>query len=254
MLFTAQLDVNVVAHEADDEVNLMLDLVAPSAPEAAENRVGTSLQVVLDRSGSMAGEPLQGAVQALSDLVGRLDARDNFGVVVFDDTAAVAVPAGPVIDKSSVLGRLAAIRSGGTTDLSGGYLRGLQEVRRVVGGGGGTLLMISDGHANAGITDPDRLGGLASKAAADGIVTTTLGYGLGYDEALLAAMARGGSGSHHFAQDPDAAGALIASEVDNLLAKTVQAVSLTVRFLAARGAAPAVQTTYRPPSSVVTAR
>ncbi len=64
--------------------------------------------------------------------------------------------------------------------------------------------MISDGHAHAGLTNPDRLGGLASNSAADGIVTTTLGYGLGY-EALLSAMARGGSGSHYFAQDPDAA-------------------------------------------------
>lgn len=72
------------------------------------------------------------------------------------------------------------------------------------------------------------MGDLARRAQADGLVTSTLGYGLGYDEVLLAALARGGSGNHRFAQDPDAAGAAIASEVTDLLAKSVQAASLTV--------------------------
>lgn len=71
---------------------------------------------------------------------------------------------------------------------------------------------------------------MTAKAYLDGIVTSTLGYGRGYDETLLAAIARSGSGNHVFAADPDAAGAAIAGEVDGLLDKVVQAVSLTVRF------------------------
>lgn len=229
MKFSAQLDVTVVAHEADDEVTLLLDLEAPAAT-GQEQRAGTSLQIVLDRSGSMAGAPLEGAIEAIAGLVQRLDARDNFGVVAFDDGVQVVVPAGPLTDREAVVDRVARIEAGGMTDLSGGYLRGLQEVRRVAGATGGTLLIISDGHANSGLTDPDRLGALARDAHGRGVVTTTLGYGLGYDETLLSAIARGGSGSHHFAQDPDAAGAAIASEVTDLLAKSVQAASLTVSF------------------------
>ncbi|HET6561561.1 MAG TPA: VWA domain-containing protein [Marmoricola sp.] len=230
MKFSTQLDLNVVAHEAEDEIALMLDLVAPAAPADGEKRAGSSLQVVLDRSGSMAGAPLAGALKALTGLVSRLDARDNFGVVVFDDAASVVVPAGPLTDKQRVTDQLQSIRPGGTTDLSSGYLRGLQEVKRVLGDGGGTLLVISDGHVNRGISDATRFGELARRAADEGVVTSTLGYGLGYDERLLSAIARDGSGNHHFAEDPDAAGALIASEVEDLLAKAVQAVSLTVRF------------------------
>lgn len=64
----------------------------------------------------------------------------------------------------------------------------------------------------------------------DGIVTSTLGYGRGYDETLLTAMARSGSGNHVFADNADAAGAAIAGEVDGLLKKVVQALSLTVKF------------------------
>ena len=230
MKFSAQLDVSVVAHEADDEVALLLDLVAPSAPDAGEERIGTSLQIVLDRSGSMAGDPLDGALKALAGLVARLDARDNFGVVVFDDESQVVVPAGPLTDKADVLARLARIEAGGMTDLSGGYIRGLQEVKRVAGDSGGTLLIISDGHVNGGIRDADQLGDLAGKAHSQGVVTSTLGYGLGYDETLLSAITRGGSGNHHFAENPDSAGAAIASEVTDLLAKSVQAASLTIHF------------------------
>ena len=229
MKFSAQLDVNIVAHETEDEVSVLLDLAAPGAPDVGEVRRSTSLQVVLDRSGSMAGPRLDGALAALTGLIHRLDSRDNFGLVVFDDDAQVVVPAGPLTDKSNVLALIASIEPAGCTDLASGYLRGLQELKRVAAGNGGTLLLISDGHVNRGISDSDALGDIARKANGSALVTSTLGYGFGYDETLLTAIARGGSGNHHFAQDPDAAGAAIASEVSDLLAKSIQAASLTVR-------------------------
>jgi Ca-activated chloride channel family protein len=73
------------------------------------------------------------------------------------------------------------------------------------------------------------LGGIAAKAQSDNITTSTLGYGLGYDERLMSAIARGGSGNEHFAEEPDTAGALIAGEVEGLLAQTAQAASLLIR-------------------------
>src|SRR5436190_17586494 len=46
----------------------------------------------------------------------------------------------------------------------------------------------------------------------------------------MSAIARGGSGNEHFAEEPDTAVALIAGEVEGLLAQTAQAASLHVRF------------------------
>ncbi len=225
--FSALLDVNVVAVESVDEVSVMVDLAAPSVSGASQ-RPPATLQMVLDRSGSMAGPALAGAIEALCALVARLDARDNFGVV-FDDAAQVVVPAGPLTDKAHVVQLLRQVQAGGMTDLGGGYLRGLQELRRAAAGDGGTLLLVSDGHANQGVTDPTQLEGIARSAGGgERIVTSTLGYGLGYDESALVAMARGGSGNHRFAEDPDEAGAAIASEVTELLDKSVQAVSLLI--------------------------
>ncbi|MGC4960940.1 vWA domain-containing protein [Gordonia sp. DT101] len=232
MKLSAALDVEVVAHEAADEVTLLLELEAPVGPDT--ERAPTALQVVLDRSGSMSGPPLEGAQKALAGVVAQLDPSDVFGVVTFDDDAQVVVPAGPLSDKQRAVDAIQSIVPGGCTDLSSGYLRGLQELRRstkAAGVRGGTVLVISDGHVNRGIQELDEFASITAKAAADGIVTSTLGYGRGYDETLLSAIARSGNGNHVFADDPDAAGAAIAGEVEGLLAKSAQAVTLTVRYV-----------------------
>lgn len=230
MKINALLDVNVVAHEAEDEVAVLMELEAPAAL-ADTTRPQASLQVVLDRSGSMSGAPLEGAKKALIALVRRLEPTDNFGLVTFDDSAQVVVPAGPLTDKESLIRLIEGVHTGGTTDLSAGYLRGLREIRRVaVAGTGGTALVVSDGHVNAGIRSVDEFASITAKSYSDGIVTSTLGYGQGYDESLLSAIARSGSGNHVFADNPDSAGAAIAGEVDGLLNKVVQALSLTVKF------------------------
>ncbi len=61
------------------------------------------------------------------------------------------------------------------------------------------------------------------------ITISTIGIGRGYDEDLLEAISRGGSGNSHFAATGDEAGAHLAGEVDGLLEQVAQAVSLTVK-------------------------
>ncbi|MBM0224217.1 MULTISPECIES: VWA domain-containing protein [Micromonospora] len=229
MHISAHLDVDVLALETDDQLSVLVELTAPAASTRDVDRPASTLQVVLDRSGSMAGGRLDGAKTALIGLIDRLDPGDNFGLVAFDDRVEVAVAAGPLADKQAVKRAISKLDARGSTDLSAGYLRGLQEASRIAGPAGANVLLISDGHANAGVTDPDTLGAIAAKANADNITTSTLGYGLGYDERLMSAIARGGAGNEHFAEEADTAGALIAGEVDGLLSQTVQAASLLIQ-------------------------
>ena len=62
MKLNAQLDVDVLALQRDDEVTCLLTFDAPVPPDLA-NRPGETLIVVVDRSGSMSGEPIE-AVRA----------------------------------------------------------------------------------------------------------------------------------------------------------------------------------------------
>lgn len=227
MHLSALLEFDAVPLDTDDAVSVLLDITAPEREEDTQ-RPPATLQVVLDRSGSMGGGRLDGAVRALLALVDRLAPSDNFGLVSFSNQAAVEVPTGPLTDKAEVGRRIRALRASGGTDLSSGLLRGVQEARRASANSGATLLLLSDGHANQGVTDHELLKQVAGDAYTHGVTTTTLGYGLGYDEELLGAVADGGAGSALFAEEPDTAGGLIAQEVEYLLAKTAQAVSLRV--------------------------
>src|SRR4051812_50061872 len=112
MHLNATLDLDVVAIEAEDQISALRELAAPAA-KSSQTRPPSTLQVVLDRSGSMAGEPLESAKAALIDLVGRLEPTDNFGLVVFDDEVHVAVPAAPLADTDVVRSLIASIAPGG---------------------------------------------------------------------------------------------------------------------------------------------
>jgi Ca-activated chloride channel family protein len=230
MRISAVLDVDMVALGNDDTVTAMVDLAAPPATTSQTPRREQTVVVVVDRSGSMSGPRLSHAIDATVRLVDRLDDDDRFGLVSFDHQARVVVPAGRLGDlgRDKVRGVVRALSPGGSTDLSSGYLRGLQEARRVATETGATLVLLSDGHANVGETDPERLAGVARQAHHVGVTTSTIGIGLGYDETILAAMADAGTGNHTFAEEADAAGAALAGEVEGLLSKTVQAASLRI--------------------------
>lgn len=165
MKLNAKLDVDVLALQQDDEVTCLLTFEAPIPADVAD-RPGETVIVVVDRSGSMDGEPLEAVRSSLHSLLDRVKPQETFGVVTFDETAAVAVPARPIRDHHvpTVHALIDGIQSGGSTDLSGGYLLGLSEARRNLGATGATVLLLSDGHANAGVTDPVQVGGLAARA------------------------------------------------------------------------------------------
>jgi len=225
----AHLDLDVVAHQADDQLSVLVELAAPAVPADA-TRLPSTLVVVLDRSGSMRGDRIGAAKTALASIVDRLDPRDRFGLVTFDNRVEIPVPAGPLTGKRAVKQAIGAVDARDSTDLSAGYLRGLQEARRAAADGGTTVLLISDGRANAGIQDPERLGNVARKAHADGTTTTTLGMGLNYDERLMSAIAAGGAGNELFAENADQAVEHIAGELTGLLSMAAQAGSLLLRM------------------------
>ena len=248
MKVKAVLDVDMVAIEAADKITLMLDLTAPENVKQS-TRPGQAVQVVLDRSGSMSGAPLEAAKGSLLKLIDRLAPQDSFGLVGFDDNALVIAPTRKMADhdKPSLRKVIRQIPSGGSTDISAGYLLGLREVNRVAASGGSTLLLVSDGHANAGEQDPKFFKEVATKSATERVTTATIGLGNGYDEKILEALAQGGGGAHRFAGTIDEAVGAIAAEVNDLLDKSVVNAVLRVTPTNAAAGVPQIEVIQRLP-------
>ena len=223
------LNTDIIAIESEDKVTLMVDLTAPGAQNQT-SRPARGVQICLDISGSMEGAPLAAAKESILKLIDRLDKKDSFGLVVFDDTAKVTVPTKPLIDHNIVQMKQAIrkIQTGGSTDISAGFTLAMREASRAKLEGGTSLLLISDGHANAGERNPQFFSDVAAKSATEKITSASIGLGNGYDETILEAIAQGGGGAHRFAADIDEAVGAIAAEVNDLLDKSI--VNCVLRF------------------------
>jgi len=223
------LDTDLIAIESEDKVTLMVDLTAPVA-DIQTSRPARGVQICLDISGSMEGAPLAAAKESILKLIDRLDKKDSFGMVIFDDTAKVAVPTKPLIDHdiAQLKKAIRKIQTGGSTDISAGFTLAMREASRTKLEGGSTVLLISDGHANAGEQNPKFFADVAAKSATESIASSSIGLGNGYDETILEAIAQGGGGAHRFAADIDEAVGAIAAEVNDLLDKTI--VNCVLRF------------------------
>ncbi len=199
-----------------------------NAPAATATAVRPTVNVafVLDRSGSMAGGDKFGlATAAIREGIGRLQKDDRLAIVAFDTSIDVvaestqATPAG----KAAAIAALERIAPRGGTDLAGGWLRGAEQVASgLMADGVNRVILLTDGQANHGMTDPAEIATHAAGLRVRGVASSTLGVGEDHDEALLGGMADAGGGTFRFIGRPDEIGPAIAQEVGELLEVTAR--------------------------------
>jgi Ca-activated chloride channel family protein len=227
-----RLDHTLIAVEDDTTVHAMLELVAPPAA-AGKARMPLDLALVIDRSGSMAGEKLETTKRCAEFLVDRLAPTDRLALVVFDDTVDVLIPLAP-IDKAAMKAVIGRIQTRGSTNLSGGWLQGVEILKTAAADparkdAARRVLLLTDGQANQGIVDRDALTSMAQSARGEGVGTSTIGYGDGFDEELLTQMADAAGGSSYYAATVEEAPAIFAAEFEGLMSLVAQNVSVEIR-------------------------
>lgn len=192
-------------------------------------RPPVNLAFVLDRSGSMSGQKLVVAARAVEEGIGRLQPTDRFSIVWFDDEVDVLVPGTPATRdaRRDAVERLRLVRSGGSTNLSGGWLAGCEQVATdLVNSGVNRVLLLTDGQANQGMTHPAELAHHAAELRLRGVSTTTFGVGDDFQEELLQGMAQAGGG--HFRDIADAAS--IADHLSSEIGESLEVVAREVEL------------------------
>jgi len=207
-------------------------VTAPEAERRAE-RAPVNLAFVLDRSGSMGGQKIRLAAQAVEEAIGRLHASDRFSIVIYDDHVETLVNAADATPqaRSHAIELLHRVDARGSTDLSGGWLAGCEQIAQaLLEDGVNRCLLLTDGLANRGITDRDELARHAGELRARGVSTSTFGVGDDFDEVLLQGMAQAGGGHFYDIADASRIRDHIESEVGETLEVVARHVTLELEL------------------------
>ncbi len=186
-------------------VEVLIRVQAPAQPTATAGhsvakRAPMRLALVVDRSGSMDGEPLTEALRCVHHIAERLQSTDQLAVVLYDDQVQVPLPLCAAGNPNQVQAALAGVTSGGSTALFDGWLSGAQQLEGGTPGAISRVILLSDGQANHGEVKPDRIAAHCAEWYAKGVSTTTVGLGRGFNEELMIGMAKSGGGQQYYGQ------------------------------------------------------
>lgn len=218
----AQMELDQVTAPAGQHVDryLLITVQTPAQvppDQAAPTEIGRqplSFTAVLDVSGSMRGQKLAQAKEAVRQALRRLHDGDIFSLVTFAAGVACAFEPAEVgaNTRRVVKSALQEIEAGGQTALCGGLELGLEKaVARKQETN--LVLLLSDGQANVGETDIEALGRRGYEARQRGVIVSTLGVGADYNEALMVEIATQGGGRFYHVLDAAQIGAYLAGEL-----------------------------------------
>jgi Ca-activated chloride channel family protein len=187
----------ILADISNLTLDVMLRLRAHENPHRDLIRTPLAISIVIDRSGSMSGGKLEEAKSAAIDLVNRLQDNDRVCVVIYDEDVETLMELMPAaIAKTLIENKLYPVHNGGSTNLHGGWLRGAEILApRSNGKELCRVILLSDGQANHGVVAIEQICEQVGDLAHAGISTTTVGFGLGFNEELMTAMAQAGQGN-----------------------------------------------------------
>lgn len=214
----------------DGETGTLLQLGFTTARVKRDDLEPLNLAIVIDRSGSMSGEKLEFVKQALELFIGSLQERDRLALIVYDDEAQVLMASAAMDDVNPVQALVRSIDTGGSTNLHAGLMLGYEEVLKGLDPKrANKVILMSDGMANRGVTDFERIVG-DSKAYNDrGIDLTTIGIGLAYNDALMNRLAKEGRGDYHFLNDAAEIKRIFELEMQGLFERVARRVTVRVK-------------------------
>jgi|Deesub1362A_J573_1020465.scaffolds.fasta_scaffold01906_1 Ca-activated chloride channel family protein len=192
-----------------------------------------NLALVLDVSGSMAYDGKMRALKtSLSTFLRSLQPDDWVAIVTYSDQAGVLQPPRPVGHGRWIEPIIYGLHPDGATNLHAGLMLGFQMVERNFDPQrNNRVILLTDGIANRGVTDPQRIAQEALAYTERGIYLSTIGLGIDMNDELLSTLARQGRGAYHFIDSYQEMEKVFMEEVSGLVQRAADQVRVTVRPL-----------------------
>lgn len=233
---TAELDRGIINLEGGSVRHLVITIKAPLLPKSDTPQLPLNLGLVIDASGSMSGRPFEAVKMATVALLEKLATTDHLSLVSFASDVMLHAEAVKLDGAGrAVIGE--AVRplvTRGSTDLFGGWVAGCEAVAKRQAAADALernhVILLSDGHANQGETDPHRLAHHAGELRKRGVLTSTVGVGTGYSPVQLQAVSEAGGGRMHDAELPEEIAEIMFAELTDALATTIENLEVALRL------------------------
>jgi Ca-activated chloride channel family protein len=225
-----RLGQRVLKHGVSQRVFLRIGVRGLRREGAEIERTPANISLVIDRSGSMSGDKIRKAREAAKMAINRLGGRDIVSIIAFDDKIRTLAHAARVRYPDDFHDRIDDIRVGGSTAIYAAMQEAAREIRRNKSRRRlNRIILISDGKANVGPSHASDFERLGHRLGEEGISVTTIGLGNGYNEDLMAELARTSDGNHAFARTAGDLTKIFNQEFDDVLSVTGQDIEIIIR-------------------------
>lgn len=200
--------VSAVGGETWAEVEVWLD------ESAKRDQVQpVSVALLLDRSGSMAGEKIVDARRAAHRLVDQLGEQDDFALVTFSSHAhSTGLRRMDALGKALMHLAIEQAEASGGTNISEGLTQASAALVRAKGGR--RLVLVTDGHPTEGQVLEAGLAELVSGVRRSGVTVSALGVGADYDGLMMQHLAERGGGMYGYLASPAVLEEVLTKELD----------------------------------------
>ncbi len=209
--------------------HLLVKIMGTGAAMGA--RMPLNLCLILDRSGSMEGPPMDYMKRACGYVVDLLEPSDVLSIVAFEERAEVIMPARRVVNKTLIKEHINRLEVGNTTNLYDGIAMGASQIASVASAGYvNRALLFTDGEPTAGNKDFHSIVGQVAEQKSRGITVTALGFGMEYNEELLAGIARQSGGNYYYITRPELIPEIFRKELETLMNVVARNIRMRVQM------------------------
>jgi Mg-chelatase subunit ChlD len=190
-----------------------------------------NISFVLDTSGSMEADSKMVKVKdATMQIATKLNTSDYLSIITYATDAQLVLESSNNNSRDHLKKVIEEIQPVGATNISEGLKMALVQINKQKSNKNQShIILLSDGKANFGIKDPDKLVQLTEELAFQRISISTVGIGDDYNTDLLKDMAKAGNGRFYAVKDAGNIFDTFTEDLESLKNNIIKNIRLTVK-------------------------